>query len=550
MKALPIGIENFWNIITDDYYYVDKTKIIEELLDNKGGVILFPRPRRFGKTLFMSMLDNFFDVDKKEDNKDLFNGLYIRNTKYKDIQNTYPVINLSFKNLKQSTLDEVVCQYKILLAKLFEDKRYVLECLSDEEKVTYSNYLKKISDIEELKNSLLFLSNCLYKYHKKQVIILIDEYDVPIQKGYLEGFYDEIIDFMRSLLSSTLKTNNSLKLGVLTGVLKVSKESIFSDLNNLKVYSIMDNSYEEYFGFTESETKELLEYYGLSLTHEVKDMYNGYDFGGKAIYNPWSILNYAERKKLDTYWLNTSGNDLIKDLLLKTNGENKVLIEKLVLGESLDFTYNDKITYQDFDDYDNLNTVLNIMFSSGYLTMDKKEYDIVGNLNTYVKIPNNEVKSLIISIMSKLDVKTESIYNDVNIKKFVQVLVTDNRKELEKILNKMFMTLSFMDSQEYFYHAYTLGIFKTMLDSKIYVIKSNREAGSGRFDVMIRKVDNSIGFIIEFKLAKNEEEMENKAVAALNQMKEKEYYKELVLDGIKDIKEMAMVFSGKKVIVR
>ena len=400
----------------------------------------------------------------------------------------------------------------------------------------------------ELKDSILFLSNCLYKYHKKQVIILIDEYDVPIQEGYLDGFYDEIIDFIKSLLSNSLKSNNSLKMGILTGVLKVSKESIFSDLNNLKVYSIVDKKYEEYFGFTESETKELLEYYDLTLTKEVKDMYNGYDFGGTPIYNPWSILNYAESGELEIYWVNTSGNDLIRSLLLKTNGENKSQLEKLVLGETLEFKYNDKITYQDFDNYNSLNTILNVMFSSEYLTIDKHK-QMTSEIK-YVKIPNLEVKKLITSIMSDLTKKTT--YEDLFIKinKFNNALEKNDKVSMEQILNKMFTSLSYMDSQEYFYHAYTLGIFKSLLDNNGYIIKSNREAGRGRFDVMIREIDNSVGYVIEFKLASAEEEMETSAKDAINQMKDKEYYKELELEGVNDIKEIAMVFHGKKVIVR
>ena len=400
----------------------------------------------------------------------------------------------------------------------------------------------------ELKDSILFLSNCLYKYHNKQVIILIDEYDVPIQEGYLDGFYDEIIDFMKSFLSNTLKSNDYLKMGILTGVLKVSKESIFSDLNNLEVYSIIDDSYEEYFGFTESETKELLEYYDLSLTKKVKEMYNGYDFGGTPIYNPWSILNYAKRRIMDAYWVNTSGNDLIRSLLLKTDGANKSQLEKLVLGETLEFKYNDKITYQDFDNYNSLNTILNVMFSSGYLTIDKHK-QMTSEIK-YVKIPNLEVKKLITSVMSDLTKKTT--YEDLFIKinKFNNVLEKNDKVSMEQILNKMLMSLSYMDSQEYFYHAYTLGIFKSLLDNNGYIIKSNREAGSGRFDVMIREIDNSVGYVIEFKLASAEEEMETSAKDAINQMKDKEYYKELELEGVNDIKEIAMVFHGKKVIVR
>lgn len=549
-KTIIIGEENFENLINQDGYYIDKTKIIEELLDSKGGVKLFPRPRRFGKTLFMSMLNNFFDIDKKEENKHLFDGLYISTSKYKSIQNTYPVINLSFKDLKQKSFAEVVAQFGVLIARVYNSKTYLLDCLNEQEKEVFKTYMSQTNDITKLKTSILFFSDCLYKYHKKKVIILIDEYDVPIQESYLDGFYDKAIDFMRTTLSSALKTNPNLAMGILTGVLKVSKESIFSDLNNLEVYSLMDKRYEEYFGFTEAETKKLLEYYGLHLTKEVKEMYDGYDFGGVNIYNPWSILNYANRKELNTYWINTSGNDLIKDLLLKTNDENKAKIENLALGNTLPFTYNDKITYQDFNNFENLNTILNILFSSGYLTMAESKIDNIGDRQDFVKIPNNEVKKLITDIMIHLNQNGANADNTDLVKEFNRALIDNNKTKLEQILNNMFQSLSFMDSQEYFYHAYTLGIFKSLLDRSNFVIKSNREGGKGRFDVSIRKTDNSIGFILEFKLASSKEEMEDKAMLAIRQMKEKEYYKELKLDGVNSINEIALVFYNKKVIVR
>jgi len=550
MKKIIIGEDNFENLINQDGYYVDKSKIIEELLDSGGGVKLFPRPSRFGKTLLISMLNNFFDIDKKEKNKDLFNGLYISDSKYKNIQNTYPVINLSFKNLKQNTFEKVIDIFKRTIGDLYNEKEYVKEILLESDKLYFEGITNQTANISDYSLSILKLSNFLYKYYNKKVIILIDEYDVPIQEGYLDGFYKDVVDFIRSVLSSALKTNNTLAYGILTGVLRVSKESIFSDLNNIKIYGINDEKYEEYFGFTEEETRRLFEYYGLELSNDVKDMYDGYDFGGKSIYNPWSLLNYVDSSHLDTYWVNTSGNDLIKRLLLQTNSTNKKQIENLVEGDFLQFEYNDKITYQDFDNYDDLNNLLNIMLSSGYLTMTESKIDILGNKIDYVKIPNLEVKKIITSIIAHLSIKGEETNNSYMINKFNIALASNDKIKVEEILNNMFMSLSFMDAQEYFCHAYTLGIFKSFLDSNRFIIKSNREGGSGRFDVSIRKKDNSIGFIIEFKLANNEKEMEEKAVLALNQMKEKEYYKELKLEGVNDIKEVAIVFYDKKVIVR
>ena len=549
-KSLPIGKDDFQKLIMQGCYYVDKTRVIEELLDNNSEVILFPRPRRFGKSLFMSTLNNFFDVDRKEENKNLFDGLYINSSKYKDIQNTYPVINLSFKNLKQNTYESMVNQFRFLMSSVYNNKYYLLDSLNENEKRKFSLIAGERSNEDDLKDSIKFLSSCLYKYHNKKVVILIDEYDVPIQEGYIDGYYGNVVSFIRTVLTNCLKTNDSLFMGVLTGVLRVSKESIFSDLNNIDIYGMRDNMYDEYFGFTEDETRKLLKYYDLELTDEVKEMYDGYDFGNVNIYNPWSILNYANRKELDMYWINTSSNDLIKKILLETNSFNKNKIEYLVQGNYLPFVYNDKITYQDFDDYDNLDNILNLMFLSGYLTIAESKINLLGNREEYVKIPNLEVKKLITNIMSYLSIRGEknNVYSLIN--EFNKALVSNDKVKIEVILNNMFMSLSFMDSQEYFYHAYTLGIFKSLLDSRLFIVKSNREGGMGRFDVSIRKVDNSIGFIVEFKLASSFEEMEKDAIIAMNQMKDKEYYKELVLDGVKDIKEVAIVFCEKNVIVR
>lgn len=549
-KKVPIGYENFQEVIEKDLYYVDKTKVIEQLLDDKNKVALFPRPRRFGKTLFMSMLDNFYDIEKKSANENLFEGLYIDSSKYKDYRNSYPVISLSFKDLKQNKFDSVINQLKILMSRIYNEKIYLSDKLDGIELKTFNNILFQKCSIDELKISIKFLSDIMYKYYNIRVIILIDEYDVPIQEGYLDGFYDEVIDFMRTFLSSAMKGNSSLEMGILTGVLKVSKESIFSDLNNLKVYSIMDSKYEEYFGFTEAETKSILEYYDLSLTDEVKKMYDGYDFAGVSIYNPWSILNYVDSRRLNLYWVNTSGNDLIKKLLLSTNIDNKIQIEKLALNEDLPFVYNDKITYQDFDDYNNLNNILNILFSSGYLTLARQEVNDFGVIKDYVKIPNLEVKMLITSIMSSLSRYGDDNKNINLIFEFNEAMLHGDKAKLEVILNRMFQSISYMDSQEYFYHAYILGILKSFLDSDKFVIKSNRETGLGRCDVYIRKIDNSIGFILEFKLASSVSEMEEMAMIAIKQMKEKEYYKELIDEGVKEIREIAMVFCDKKIIVR
>ena len=285
-KNLPIGYENFKEVIENNLYYVDKTSAIEELLSNQNKLALFPRPRRFGKTLFMSMIDNFFNIEYKEKNKNLFKDLYISNSKYYSELSSYPVISISFKELKGKKIVDVLDKFKEMIRELFNKKYYLREKLREDEKKLFDSFLDGTASLARYELSLRILSEMLYDYHHKQVIILIDEYDVPIQNGYLNGFYNDVVDFVKIVFSSALKTNDSLKFSVLTGVLRVSKESLFSDLNNIDVYSIIDEKYNEYFGFTESETKELLEYYDLKLDRKVKKMYNGYNFGGIDIKTP------------------------------------------------------------------------------------------------------------------------------------------------------------------------------------------------------------------------------------------------------------------------
>ncbi len=547
MKKIPVGKDNFQKLIQENCYYVDKTSSIEELLKNGSDVVLYTRPRRFGKTLFMSMLEHFFDIEKKEINQDLFNGLYISKSPYFSEFGSYPVISLTFKNLKQNTYDEVYEQFVMLIEKLYTEKSYVVEVLDEDEKNKFKRIKSGQAKYSEYKDSLYQLSIWLERYHQKKVVILIDEYDAPIQSGYLNGFYKEVVNLISSVFSACLKTNNSLKMGILTGVLRVSKESIFSDLNNLDVVDMMSKRYTESFGFTEKETKELLEYYDLELTRDVKDFYDGYNMNGVSIYNPWDILKYAQEHELMSYWVNTSGNDLVIKLLSETKEENKIEIEKLTTGESIEFIYNDKLTYLDLDKKQSIDNILNLMYASGYLTIDKKVKEGYQN-NYYVKIPNKEVKELIINIISYAYIDDSSVIRRC-LNNFEKSLLENNKEEMENNLNKMLESISYMDTYENFYHGYMLGIFQNFLLND-YIVKSNREGGLGRFDVLIEKKDRSFGCIFEFKIVESETEMEEESLKAKKQMKEKEYYKELQLDKVENIKEYALVFCGKKCIVR
>lgn len=547
-KKLPIGYDNFKEVIEKDLYYVDKTHIIEELLDNKNKVVLFPRPRRFGKTLLLSMLENFFNIEKKKDNKHLFDNLYIKNSKYYNNLSSYPVIKLDFKSLKQTNYKVMYGAYTEMIREIYSSKMYLLDILNDGEKEIFNSFIMSTASEEKYQKAINILCSFLYKYYNKKTIILIDEYDVPIQQGYLYGFYNDIVSFIREVFSSSLKGNDNLELAIMTGVLRVSKESLFSDLNNVKVYSIIDEKYNEFFGFTESETKELLKYYNLELTSEVKGMYDGYNFCGLSIYNPWSILNYADTKKLLPFWVNTSGNELIKDILRKTPDNIKIIIEKLLQNEEIEFIYDEKVTFLDVNNIKSLNTILNFLLVSGYLTISSDSMiNTFGIITSKVYIPNNEIKGVINRVLLDELIDNPAITITL-LREFSENILANNKIKVEEILNKILPSISFMDKTESFYHGYVLGLFSLFLSSNC-ILKSNREAGCGRFDIMIETSDKKTGIIIELKIDKDND-IEKVATNAKKQIKDKEYYKELILDKVENIYEFVIVFKNKKCIVR
>lgn len=547
-KKLPIGYDNFKEVIEKDLYYVDKTHIIEELLDNKNKVVLFPRPRRFGKTLLLSMLENFFNIEKKKDNKHLFDNLYIKNSKYYNNLSSYPVIKLDFKSLKQTNYKVMYGAYTEMIREIYSSKMYLLDILNDGEKEIFNSFIMSTASEEKYQKAINILCSFLYKYHNKKTIILIDEYDVPIQQGYLYGFYNDIVSFIREVFSSSLKGNDNLELAIMTGVLRVSKESLFSDLNNVKVYSIIDEKYNEFFGFTESETKELLKYYNLELTSSVKDMYDGYNFSGLSIYNPWSILNYADTKKLLPFWVNTSGNELIKDILRKTPDNIKIIIEKLLQNEEIEFIYDEKVTFLDVNNIKSLNTILNFLLVSGYLTISSDSMiNTFGIITSKVYIPNNEIKGVINRVLLDELIDNPAITITL-LRECSENILANNKIKVEEILNKILPSISFMDKTESFYHGYVLGLFSLFLSSNC-ILKSNREAGCGRFDIMIETFDKKTGIIIELKIDKDND-IEKVATNAKKQIKDKEYYQELILDKVENIYEFVIVFKNKKCIVR
>ena len=545
MKKIPIGRDNFRNIMDEDCYYVDKTKIIEELLERGEYVTLFPRPRRFGKTLMISTLDEFFNVEKEEANKNLFEGLYISKTKYNVEQGKYPVIKLNFKGLKADNWEHMYRTIKEEFRELFESKRYLLEILNVQEKNIFYRFLTKEASQDEYEKSIKMLSQYMERYYNQKVVLLIDEYDVPIQNGYTKDFYNDVIGFIKNLFGNTLKTNDSVKFAVMTGILRVSKESIFSDLNNVKIYTTLNDKFDEYFGFTEDETKKLLEYYNLNLNEEVKRMYDGYIFGQQEIYNPWSILNYADDRKLQPYWINTSADELLRQLFDRSKKEALELLNELIMGKAIEIKYNEKITFLDLKAIQAGNakgTIGNFLLFSGYLTKADKE-GLQANGYIKLRVPNNELRIVYTDILSNWIVEDEILKED-ELYELTKYMIAKDTKNTERLLNKALQSMSFMDKHEDFYHGYMLGLFVNFLNRE-YIVKSNREAGEGRLDIMIEKVDRSLGIVVEFKFTKDDEDITKKAEEGKKQIEEREYYKELELDRVENILTYSIAFKGK-----
>ena len=393
LKTVPIGIDNFKELREGNYYFVDKTYVIEDILKDGSYVPAYLRPNGFGKSLFISMLECFFDIDKRKENEHLFDGLKIKESEYFKEFGKYPVIHLDLRTLKYDDFESNYQELKNVMSNIYKEKKYLEDFLDEWELKHFRAIIKQTADKLDYERSLKNLSQWLERYHHKKTMILVDEYDIAIQSGYQNGFYDNIVNLLYSMLDSSLKGNDSLQMGVMTGVLKVQNADIFGGLNNLDMCDLMTKNYNDAFGFTEEETKELLEYYGLELTNEVKAMYGGYNFSGASIYNPWSILNYASKKVLESYWMNTSGNVLIKKMLGEISESDKVVIEKLIQGESTSFGYDNRTTYQVFDEITDLTKVLNLLFAFGYLTYDQEVIDdLTGNTYHYFKIPNEEVR--------------------------------------------------------------------------------------------------------------------------------------------------------------
>ena len=552
-KTIQVGTSDFKKIIQDNHYFVDKSLIIKEFVENGADVILTPRPRRFGKTLNMSMIKHFFDIENKEENKNLFKGLKIENEKeIMKMQGRYPVIFLSFKDQKHFNFNNLEESISILISHLFRDYEYLLdsEKLSELDKKELKRYMAKEASVIEYSGGLNVLMKFMYKHYNEKIIVLIDEYDVPLQEAFIRGYYEEALVLVRNILTAGLKDNVYLEKALITGILRVAKESIFSGLNNLEVNTILGLNFNDKFGFEEEEVKDLLQYYDLECKmDEVKNWYNGYMFGGKVIYNPWSVLNYIKNNEQGfmPYWINSSGNELIKRLLSRGTKETKECLEELIKGNTITKIVDDHIVMKDVDEDEE--NIWSFLTMSGYLKPVKQEL-IRGKIKCDLKIPNEEVHIFYENLIEKWfkESLTSQNYNTM-----LKALITKDIETFDEIFTEFIMrNMSYFDvsgkEPEKVYHAFVLGMIVSLNNE--YEVKSNKESGYGRYDVMLIPRDASnLGIIIEFKRIKetNSKTIKTGIEEALKQIEENKYEAELIDRGVGDILKLAIVFKGKKV---
>ena len=539
MKKLPIGLSDFKELIEENYYYFDKTNLIDEVIKDGSKVKLFTRPRRFGKTLNMSMLKYFFDIKEAEENRKLFKDLYIEKTESFKEQGQYPVVFLSLKDLKARTWEEMKKEIKITISRLLLEYEYLYNELGEFEKPIFKKIVTRNSEIEELKETLNFLTKILYKKYNKKVVVLIDEYDAPLVSAYHNKYYEKAKNFFKTFYSSVLKDNPYLQMGVMTGIIRVIKAGIFSDLNNLNTYTILSDFYPNCYGLTEEEVKKSLIDYNLEYEMgDVKDWYDGYRFGKSEVYNPWSILNFLHAKELRAYWVDTSGNDLINDVLKIVRKDIVRDLKKLFDGEGLK---------QNLSGTSDLSRILSeeeiweLMLFSGYLTVEEKideDYYIL-------RLPNKEVRRLFKRTF------IERYFGRGN--KLIDLMeaLTENRiEDYEETLQDILLkSVSYNDTKkgnEAFYHGFILGM-SLYLEGE-YIVKSNIESGLGRYDVSIEpKNKNKRGYILEFKATDNADKLEEISKEALKQIEEAKYSSTLKQEDTKEILYLGIAFCGKQI---
>ena len=554
-KKLPIGLSDFKEIIEYDYYYFDKTKFIENILEDGSKVKLFTRPRRFGKTLNMSMLKYFFDVENREENKKLFEGLNISKSEYFKKQGEFPVISISFKNYNKNDWESGFKSIKSTVSDIYAKFEDLMEHLNKRD-------LKKFEDIwlekdeGDWERSLLNLTKYVYEYYGKKVIVLIDEYDQPIINSYIKGYYSETIDFFKSFYGSVLKDNEYLEMSVITGILRVAKENIFSGLNNLEVHTILDSEFTEYFGIMEDEVEEALKDFDLEYELEdVQKWYNGYLFGDTNVYNPWSIINFLKKGRLRPYWVNTSGNGLIQLYLEKLKNEIFDEFSKLLNKENVLKRINDNMTFGNLEANFEKN-IWNLFFHSGYLTL-AEEYDVMKK-NTGIKIPNKEILEMFSEMFIEVYFKDTNNFLDMT-----EALKNGDVKKFKLELNKVLLeNAGIFDVngiyKEQFYHGFMLGIILILKNE--YEITSNGFAGKGRYDLLLKPkniLEGKEGIIFELKIVnansdekfsgdKLKEKLKRECEIALNQIDEKKYVSVLKNSGVKKILKIGIAFFGKE----
>ena len=545
-KKLPVGIENFEEIRKQDFYYVDKTGLIVDLLASWGKVNLFTRPRRFGKTLNMSMLKCFFEIGG---DKSIFEGLTIsrENALCETYMGKYPVVFVSLKGVDGLTFKDVYERLRVVI----RSEAFRLGVLRDstaissEEKSAYIRIIEEKDTSSDIVDSLKMLCILLEKHYGQKVILLIDEYDVPLDKAYAHGYYEQMIDLIRAMFGAALKTNDSLFFAVLTGCLRVSKESIFTGLNNLMVHSISDTSFDEYFGFTDAEVGKMLADYGLESHHaEARAWYDGYRFGGQDVYCPWDVINYcyalraSENAKPKAYWMNTSGNDMVRRLISKgTDGTTQVEIERLIAGETITKTLNENLTHNEIDA--NIGNIWSLLYMTGYLTVadypDGNRYEL--------KIPNYEVRQIFTQqVLEWFNDKARAETDKLS--ELYTAFETGDAATITEFLNSQLLdTVSFYDAHESFYHGFLLALLSTCANWRV---TSNAETGNGRSDIIVERKDRKIGFVVEVKDVKDEGKLDNACEVAMKQIEEKDYTAILRRYRVKEIWTYGIAFWDKE----
>ena len=539
MKRIGIGVSDFKKIIEEDFYYFDKTKFIEEIIQDGAEVKLFTRPRRFGKTLNMSMLKYFFDIKGAEENRKLFKGLYIEKKESFKEQGQYPVIFLSLKDLKARTWKEMERKIIITLSDFFSEYEYLLNELTGISFENLKNIIYKKASIDDLTTALKFLTKILYEKYNKKVVVLVDEYDSPLVSAYINGYYENAKDFFKTFYSLVLKDNNYLQMGVLTGIIRVIKAGIFSDLNNLRTYTILSDVYTDSYGLTEEEVEKSLKDYGIEAEiSNVKDWYDGYRFGDSEVYNPWSILNFLQDKELRAYWVDTSGNDLINDVLKKITKDTIRALEKLFDGEGLKQNISGT---SDLSKLLNENELWELLLFSGYLTIEEK----VDEDNYILRLPNKEVRTLYRKTFFGRYFGRGNKLSDL-----MEALTENRIEDYEENLQEILLTsVSYNDTKkgnETFYHGLIMGM-GLYLEGE-YITKSNIESGLGRYDFLIEPKNKSKrAFIMEFKSTDNIEKLEEVSKEDLKQIEDKKYDISLKQNGIKEITYIGIAFCGKEI---